>query len=61
MPLIVDPLGYDAWLWEDSEPQDYEAVIRNPYADGGFEVYPVSKAANSPRNDLPELVARIEL
>jgi putative SOS response-associated peptidase YedK len=61
MPLIVDPLAYDAWLWEDSEPKDYQAVTENPFTDDAFEVYPVSKAANSPRNDSPELVARIEL
>jgi putative SOS response-associated peptidase YedK len=60
MPLIVDPLLYDAWLWPDSEPQDYGAVIEN-HADGGFEVFPVSKAVNSPRNDSPELIDRVAL
>jgi putative SOS response-associated peptidase YedK len=61
MPLIVDPLLYDAWLWPDSDPQNYGAVIENPHADGGFEVFPVSKAVNSPKNNSPELVNRIAL
>lgn len=55
MPLVVNPLLYDAWLWPDSEPQDYGAVIENPHADGGFEVFPVSKGGNSPKNNSPEL------
>ena len=61
MPLVVDPLAYDAWLWPESKPQDYRAVTEHPYSDGGLEVFPVSKAVNSPKNDSPELVTRIAL
>jgi putative SOS response-associated peptidase YedK len=61
MPLVVDPLAYDAWLWPESEPRDYSAVIRHPYGDDGFEVFPVSKAVNSPKNNSPELVNRVAL
>ena len=60
MPLIVDPLAYDAWLRPDSEPQDYEAVLEHP-DDGPLEVYPVSKAVNSQKNDSPECMRRIDL
>ena len=44
----------------DSEPKDYQAVTENPFTDDAFEVYPVSKATNSPRNDSPGLAARID-
>jgi putative SOS response-associated peptidase YedK len=59
MPLIVHPLAYDAWLSPDAEPQDYRAVIENPGDDAEYEVFPVSKAVNSPKNDSPELVNRV--
>jgi putative SOS response-associated peptidase YedK len=39
----------------------YGAIIVNPQADGEFEVFPVSKAVNSPKNDSPELVNRVAL
>ncbi len=61
MPLLVDPLAYDAWLWSGSDPQGYRAVIEDIPPSDDFEVYPVSTAVNSPRNDSPELVERIEL
>jgi putative SOS response-associated peptidase YedK len=61
MPLVVDPLGYDAWLWPGSEPQDYLALIEDTPSSDEFEVFPVSKAMNSPKNDSPELVKRVSL
>jgi putative SOS response-associated peptidase YedK len=60
MPLVVDPLAYDAWLWPGSDPQDYRAVIEDIPPSDDFEVYPVSKAVNSPKKDSPELVKRIQ-
>lgn len=59
MPLVVDPLAYNAWLWPGSDPQDYRAVIAEIPSSYDFEVFPVSKAVNSPANDSPELVKRI--
>lgn len=59
MPLVVDPLAYDAWLWPGSEPQDYRAVIEDIPPSDDFEVFPVSKAVNSPKNDSAELVEPI--
>jgi putative SOS response-associated peptidase YedK len=61
MPLVLDPLAYDAWLWPGSDPQDYRAVIEDTPASDDFEVYPVSTAVNSPKNDSLELVNRISL
>lgn len=58
MPVIVHPLAYDAWLWPESEPQDYAAVLENP-DDSEFEAYPVSKLVNSPKNNAPELLEPI--
>jgi putative SOS response-associated peptidase YedK len=61
MPLVVDPLAYDAWLWPGSDPKDYRAVIENRADGAEYEVFPVSKEVNSPRNDSAELVNRISL
>lgn len=58
--LVLDPLAYDAWLWSGSDPQDYRYAIENP-DDSQSEVFPVSKAVNSPTNDSPEPVKRIAL
>ena len=49
MPLVVHPLVYNAWLWSGSEPQVYRAVVEDIPASDDFEVFPVSKAVNSPR------------
>jgi putative SOS response-associated peptidase YedK len=61
MPLIVDPAHYDAWIAHDAELADLSAILRHVADDDGFEVYPVSKAVNSPKNDSPELVQRVSL
>ena len=60
MPLVLDPLAYDAWLGPNSDPQDYRAVLERP-DDDDYETFPVSKAVNSPKNDSPELVERVGL
>jgi putative SOS response-associated peptidase YedK len=57
MPLIVHP----AWLSRATDPKDYGAVVENPGDDAEYEVLPVSKAVNSPKNDYPELVNRVAL
>jgi putative SOS response-associated peptidase YedK len=61
MPLIVHPRRYDAWLSRDAEPQDYRSVIENPGDNAEYEVSPVSKSVNSPKNDSPELASRVSL
>ena len=61
MPLIVHPLAYDAWLRPGSDPKDYRATIESQRDDAEYEVFPVSKAVNSPKNDSPELVKRVSL
>lgn len=61
MPLIVDPLTYNARLSPDADLKDCRVVIENPGDDAQYEVFPVSKAVNSPKNDSPELVNRVAL
>jgi putative SOS response-associated peptidase YedK len=61
MPLVVDPLAYELWLSPESDVRDYGAVLDYWGNGDEFEVYPVSKAVNSPKNDSPELQNRVSL
>ncbi|MGH8131465.1 MAG: SOS response-associated peptidase [Steroidobacteraceae bacterium] len=61
MPLLVGPQHYEAWLSPDTSLGEVEAIIRAPFDDGGFEVYPVSKAVNSPKHDTPECTQRVSV
>lgn len=59
MPVIVASADYDLWLRRESiADADVERIVQ-PIADSGFEAYPVSRRVNSPRNDGPDLVARV--
>ena len=61
MPVILHPRHYDAWLNEGTATGDVLDIIDQPFDDGRFEVYPVSKAVNAVRNKGPELMERITL
>ncbi len=56
MPIIIDPLDYDAWL--DPDTQDSEALkpLLVPWHEGEIEYYPVSKRVNNPKNDHADLL-----
>lgn len=60
MPVILDPGAFARWL--DPAQTDVGALqsLIRPAPDEAFEVYPVSTQVNSPANDDPELVARVE-
>ncbi len=61
MPVILDGEAREAWL--DTSLEDLGALVAllRPYAAEPMGFYPVSKLVNSPRNDVAECVAAIEL
>lgn len=56
MPVIVEPRDYERWL--DPQARDADELLR-PLPDDFLELYEVSTVVNSPRNDVPECVARL--
>lgn len=57
MPVILKPNVFDNWL--KSNDTDYLQSLLIPYQENDLEMYPVSRAVNSPKNDRPELVDRL--
>ncbi len=59
MPVILDPTDYEAWMDPKlQDPERLKAFLR-PYPAERMRAYPVSTRVNNPKNDQPELVARI--
>ena len=58
MAVVLDPDEESAWLHGTSEDA---AELLDPYPGGEWEAYPVSTRVNSPANDAPELVERVEV
>ncbi|MFL6654078.1 MAG: SOS response-associated peptidase [Sulfurifustis sp.] len=56
MPAILPETAWKAWL--DPLYPDYDELtaLLQPYPDSPLEIYPVSRAVNSPKNDRPELL-----
>jgi putative SOS response-associated peptidase YedK len=57
MPVILEPGMFDIWL--QSHDTDYLQSLLLPYAGTDLEMYPVSRAVNSAKNDRAELLERI--
>ena len=57
MPVILQPGDYGAWL--DAGSKNPQIFIR-PYPDARMEAYPVSPRVNTPKNDDPALVGRLD-
>ena len=59
MAVILPPEHYQQWL--DPEEQDAPALaaLLRPYPADEMEAFPVSRAVNSPKNDVPECVAPV--
>jgi len=57
MPVILDPDDYDAWLMaaDTAIPQ----ALLQPFPAQLMQAYPVSKRVNSPKNDTPDMIARL--
>lgn len=60
MPVMLHKNDYDTWLAQDEMPPDALAPLLRPYDGDAMEAYPVSHAVNSPRNDTPDLINRLE-
>ena len=60
MPVIIPPQQFERWLKKgDTPPEELDELIA-PYPDSEMEAYPVSRTVNAPRNEGPELIARVE-
>jgi putative SOS response-associated peptidase YedK len=56
MPVIIDPGSFDLWLDVHSQkPQPLETLLAAQQPPT-FDIYPVSRAVNSPANDRPALI-----
>lgn len=55
MSLIVDPLLYEAWLCASLSRKSAALFFETPLR-MAFEVLPVSKGVNSPKNNYPDLM-----
>jgi putative SOS response-associated peptidase YedK len=57
MPVILqDDDHEEAWLTADED--DVITDLMRPFTDGGLEMWEISKAVNSPRNNSPDLLER---
>jgi len=52
MPVILDPRDFDLWLDPAMEDRERLEPLLVPFDSGQMETYPVSRAVNSPANDL---------
>jgi putative SOS response-associated peptidase YedK len=59
MPVILEPGDYEKWIDVKSAVRDVAPLLR-PYAAEPMEAYPVGTRVNTPRNDAPDLVERVE-
>jgi putative SOS response-associated peptidase YedK len=60
MPVVLAPNAFDLWLGEESATKEELEGLLVPYPNPEeMEIYPVSKAVNSPKTDAPELVTRV--
>jgi putative SOS response-associated peptidase YedK len=60
MPVIIPGEHQDEWLDPAIENQDQLLDMLRPYRAEEMEAYPVSKRVNSPRNNSPECVKRLD-
>ncbi len=61
MPVAVAPSLRDAWLNPETPGPDVLARVLAPPPKGFWDIYPVSTAVNSVRNQGPELVRPVDL
>jgi putative SOS response-associated peptidase YedK len=60
MPVILEPSQYDAWLDPTNQNSDELRVMLKPYGPADLESYVVSRDVNSPKNDRPDLIDKME-
>jgi putative SOS response-associated peptidase YedK len=61
MPIAVLPEQRAAWLDPDTPGQDMLAELLAPSRPGFWDIYPVSTAVNSVRNQGPDLVRPVDI
>jgi putative SOS response-associated peptidase YedK len=60
MPLILKPADFERWLAKSEvKPGELDHLIA-PFGGEAMEAYPISRQVNSPRNEGPELIERVE-
>lgn len=55
MPLIIPPEAYAGWL-DPETPSEAVTTLLQPADPDLFTAYPVSRAVNSPANDMPDII-----
>jgi len=60
MPVIVPPPARDRWLDRELIDPVVARAILVPYPAEEMETYPVSRMINSPRNDSPDCIKRLD-
>ncbi|MBM3689243.1 MAG: SOS response-associated peptidase [Actinobacteria bacterium] len=60
MPVVVPPSLRDSWLDPDTQGSEVLPLLLHPPEKGYWDIYPVSTAVNSVRNQGPQLMDRIE-
>jgi putative SOS response-associated peptidase YedK len=56
MPVILRPEDHTRWLGEEEPPAD----LLRPFPDEPMAMWPISTRVNSPKNDHPALLDRID-
>jgi putative SOS response-associated peptidase YedK len=57
MPVILDPKDFDLWLDPSIENRERLEPLLAPFDPEQMETFPVSRAVNSPANDVAECIA----
>ncbi len=60
MPVIIAPGNYDLWLHPDTAQMDLLAML-TPYPPEMFQIYPVSRTVNSPKNETSRCIEQLSL
>jgi putative SOS response-associated peptidase YedK len=58
MPVIIDPIDYDAWL--EATDTAIPMALLQPYPAERMRSYPVGQRVNSPKNDDPDVMAEAQ-
>src|SRR5215212_4509939 len=58
MPVVIAPEDRDRWL-NGEDPQELQELLR-PYPADRMTMWPVSRRANSPKNDDPDLLVGVD-
>ena len=60
MPVLLAPQDFDLWLDPSVSSVDQLGALFEPFAADAMSVYPVSTRVNSPANDDPGVIERVE-